>query len=298
MNIMEYKNRHIEMLNIFKTISNNIKENKEDLEIDDYYKFLISYFYDIYDKLSNNEWHNYSDLIFIDKFNKLIYEDKLFQCIYQLEYVRLYNILKDKFINLSIENIKLLLCVPYDFQDLTIQEYNKIIKYLSNFFIKNDINSETSFKNKVNKLIDCVDCMRKGYDPVSILFEEKEEIENLNVGIITIDRIYEYYIDQAYRLRDLTNNLPSEEVISNIQKIKQIDKKYYNKFVELVRFCDFISENLIENLNNMSSIVEIFMRFSKIDEVDIDELKRLLSYKIVNNYNIQELEELYERKIK
>ena len=130
--VVQFINVHSKILEMFKKIENDVIENEEELKNDKYYIYLVNYFYEVYNKLKDNKWNSSNDLKFINKFNCLIKEDKLFECINELEYVRLYDMLKEKFVNLDEQSINLLIYIPYEFQDLNKKEYEQIIRYLSN----------------------------------------------------------------------------------------------------------------------------------------------------------------------
>ncbi len=76
----------------------------------------------------------------------------------------------------------------------------------------------------------------------------------------------------------------------------------YNKFVILMRFSQSISKNLIENLENISDCIDIILYYKdKIDKINIEVLKQLLIYKIINKFDMSEINiyyEISERKIK
>lgn len=76
----------------------------------------------------------------------------------------------------------------------------------------------------------------------------------------------------------------------------------YNKFVILMRFSQSISKNLIENLENISDCIDIIFYYKdKIDKINIEVLKQLLIYKIINKFDMSKINiyyEISERKIK
>ena len=302
--VVQFINVHSKILEMFKKIENDVIENEEELKNNKYYIYLVNYFYEVYNKLKDNKWNSSNDLKFINKFNCLIKEDKLFECINELEYVRLYDMLKEKLVNLDEQSINLLIYIPYEFQDLNKKEYEQIIRYLSNKIIKDNINKEKDFKRKKDKIIDYVELYKNGYNLIEIALEDKnnEHIDNLDTGILSADRIYNYYINQAYNLKKLTNDVPNEYIINNIKKIKKLDNVCYNKFVILMRFSQSISKNLIENLENISHCIDIIFYYKyKIDKINIEVLKQLLIYKIINKFDMSEIDvyyEISERKIK
>ena len=302
--VVQFINVHSKILEMFKKIENDVIENEEELKNNKYYIYLVNYFYEVYNKLKDNKWNSSNDLKFINKFNCLIKEDKLFECINELEYVRLYDMLKEKLVNLDEQSINLLIYIPYEFQDLNKKEYEQIIKYLLNKIIKDNINKEKDFKRKKDKIIDYVELYKNGYNLIEIALEDKnnEHIDNLDTGILSADRIYNYYINQAYNLKKLTNDVPNEYIINNIKKIKKLDNVCYNKFVILMRFSQSISKNLIENLENISDCIDIIFYYKyKIDKINIEVLKQLLIYKIINKFDMSEIDvyyEISERKIK
>lgn len=69
-----------------------------------------------------------------------------------------------------------------------------------------------------------------------------------------------------------------------------------------MRFSQSISKNLIENLENISDCIDIILYYKdKIDKINIEVLKQLLIYKIINKFDMSEINiyyEISERKIK
>ena len=123
----------------------------------------------------------------------------------------------------------------------------------------------------------------------------------LDSGIITIDRIYNFYSYEVMVLKSLSPNIINDE-ISNIIEMIPLIKKYnninQNKYIELTKTIRNSAPNLIENIKNVSSLTSIFLTFDKkIDGIDLKMLEIMLFDKIINQKSIEDIKKDYERKI-
>ena len=116
----------------------------------------------------------------------------------------IYDKLKKELTDLSEEQIRLLISSTSIFDDLDDSMYKNIVKCFSNSLIMKDLNEPMDFQNRVNKLVDYIECIQMGEDPINVSLEnlnkDKEVYVNedrLDSGIFTIDRIYKYYINQV-----------------------------------------------------------------------------------------------------
>ena len=264
---------------------------------------LISYFYEVYNKVKNNSYNNVSTTKFLTKFNSITDEkDKTDKLINSLEYIRLYDILKGNLFKAGDEIVKLMLYLPWEF-DIDKEFFNNVIKYFQNDTMKKSINEETDRTKKVNKFLEYCDVIEKGYNPILMCNDSKEKTEEISLdkGIMTIDRIYNYYINQANSLRSITENVPSDEILNELEKIlliKKFNNKIQNKFILIARNIDSNCNALIDKLNCISSLVIIFLHFKdKLDIMDINILESMVLYKTMNEASIENVEEIYERKM-
>ena len=244
------KKIHKEMLNIFNDIhkyihsQNMISTSNEDIVE------LINDFNAIYDKLKKDEWNNPSDIIFLKKINNVTKNDvKLREYLNKMEYIKIYDILKKELTDLSEEQIRLLISSTSIFDDLDDSMYKNIVKCFSNSLIMKDLNEPTDFQNRVNKLVDYIECIQMGEDPINVSLEnlnkDKEVYANedgLDSGIFTIDRIYKYYINQVNNLSQILDVELGVKTIININRIKYIKKLNQStqmKFIELIKMIKF-----------------------------------------------------------
>lgn len=264
---------------------------------------LISYFYEVYNKVKNNSYNNVSTTKFLIKFNSITDEkDKTDKLINSLEYIRLYDILKGNLFKADDEIVKLMLYLPWEF-DIDKEFFNNVIKYFQNDTMKKSINEETDRTKKVNKFLEYCDVIEKGYNPILMCNDSKEKTEEISLdrGIMTIDRIYNYYMNQANSLRNITENVPSDEILNELEKIlliKKFNNKIQNKFILIARNIGSNCNALIDKLNCISSLVIIFLHFKdKLDIMDINILESMVLYKTMNETSIENVEEIYERKM-
>ena len=299
------KKIHKEMLNIFNDIhkyihsQNMISTSNEDIVE------LINDFNAIYDKLKKDEWNNPSDIIFLKKINNVTKNDvKLREYLNKMEYIKIYDILKKELTDLSEEQIRLLISSTSIFDDLDDSMYKNIVKCFSNSLIMKDLNEPTDFQNRVNKLVDYIECIQMGEDPINVSLEnlnkDKEVYANedrLDSGIFTIDRIYKYYINQVNNLSQILDvELGVKTIISinRIKYIKKLNQSTQMKFIELIKMIKNIKLGLINEIEGISNLVEIFDHFKdEIDKIEIDTLKNLFSFMFINKLNINEIDDYY-----
>lgn len=299
------KKIHKEMLNIFNDIhkyihsQNMINTSNEDIVE------LINDFNAIYDKLKKDEWNNPSDIIFLKKISNVTKSDvKLREYLNKMEYIKIYNILKKELTDLSEEQIRLLISSTSIFDDLDDSMYKNIVKCFSNSLIMKDLNEPMDFQNRVNKLVDYIECIQMGEDPINVSLEnlnkDKEAYVNedrLDSGIFTIDRIYKYYINQVNNLSQILDVELGVKTIININRIKYIKKLNQStqmKFIELIKIIKNIKLGLINEIEGISNLVEIFDHFKdEIDKIEIDTLKNLFSFMFINKLNINEIDDYY-----
>lgn len=299
------KKIHKEMLNIFNDIhkyihsQNMISTSNEDIVE------LINDFNAIYDELKKDEWNNPSDIIFLKKINNVTKSDvKLREYLNKMEYIKIYYILKKELTDLSEEQIRLLISSTSIFDDLDDSMYKNIVKCFSNSLIMKDLNEPTDFQNRVNKLVDYIECIQMGEDPINVSLEnlnkDKEVYANedgLSSGIFTIDRIYKYYINQVNNLSQILDVELGVKTIININRIKYIKKLNQStqmKFIELIKMIKNIKLGLINEIEGISNLVEIFDHFKdEIDKIEIDTLKNLFSFMFINKLNINEIDDYY-----
>ena len=299
------KKIHKEMLNIFNDIhkyihsQNMINTSNEDIVE------LINDFNAIYDELKKDEWNNPSDIIFLKKINNVTKSDvKLREYLNKMEYIKIYYILKKELTDLSEEQIRLLISSTSIFDDLDDSMYKNIVKCFSNSLIMKDLNEPMDFQNRVNKLVDYIECIQMGEDPINVSLEnlnkDKEVYVNedrLDSGIFTIDRIYKYYINQVNNLSQILDVDLVVKTIININRIKYIKKLNQStqmKFIELIKMIKNIKLGLINEIEGISNLVEIFDHFKdEIDKIEIDTLKNLFSFMFINKLNINEIDDYY-----
>ena len=299
------KKIHKEMLNIFNDIhkyihsQNMINTSNEDIVE------LINDFNAIYDELKKDEWNNPSDIIFLKKINNVTKSDvKLREYLNKMEYIKIYYILKKELTDLSEEQIRLLISSTSIFDDLDDSMYKNIVKCFSNSLIMKDLNEPMDFQNRVNKLVDYIECIQMGEDPINVSLEnlnkDKEVYVNedrLDSGIFTIDRIYKYYINQVNNLSQILDVELGVKTIININRIKYIKKLNQStqmKFRERIKMIKNIKLGLINEIEGISNLVEIFDHFKdEIDKIEIDTLKNLFSFMFINKLNINEIDDYY-----
>ena len=294
---VENFNNNNKIISLFNEINKSIEDMKiknKDI-IDDYIINLFKYFDIVFKKVSINKWKYVNYEKFIEKFKLFLHNDDFVNLLYCIEFIKIYDVVGSRLLNLSDEYLKLFVKSISIYEDLDISLYKKIYEYLSLQIIKNIIDKKDTFKNKLNTVINIIELIECGYDPITINMLENnciEELDNLDIGIITIDRIYNYYINQVTGLINLNNNIISKNIVNNINKIlliKSYSNMAQNKFIELIKEIRKCSKSLIEQLTLISNLIEIFLYLDKkIEKISIDSLYSILfDKKAINDDTIK-----------
>lgn len=215
----------------------------------------------------------------------------------------MYDLLKEDIFKVKDEYINIFLYIPDSFLDVQKKSYEELIRCLSNKKIIEILDKKETKNEKKYEIFDYVECILDGENPIefALLPNDEEKLDTLDSGIITIDRIYNFYSYEVMVLKSLSPNIINDE-ISNIIEMIPLIKKYnninQNKYIELTKTIRNSAPNLIENIKNVSSLTSIFLTFDKkIDEIDLKMLEIMLFDKIINQKSIEQIKKDYERKI-
>lgn len=248
-------------------------------------------------------WSNRSDNQFVNRFEAITSSDNDEQkYINELEFISLYDLLKDDLYKIKEEYISVLLYTYTLFEKVSKTEYKKLIECLSNEQIISKLDKKTTDGEREAEIFDYFECIMNGINPTAeVLYVDENENQSntLNNWILTIDKIYNFYIEQAIFLKSY--DIINEDVLGDISKILLI-KKYSNKnqikFIELSKIVKEISLNLLQNIENIISLTNIFLSFDKeIDNISLDTLEKMLIDKIMPKKNIDEIKQAHERKM-
>lgn len=290
-------------LEIFNNVAKKKDLRKRISSYEVHYQDLLTNFDKIYDKLQKGLWSNRSDNQFVNGFEAITSSDNDEQkYINELEFISLYDLLKDDLYKIKEEYISVLLYTYTLFEKVSKTEYKKLIECLSNEQIISKLDKKTTDGEREAEIFDYFECIMNGINPTAeVLFVDENENQSntLNNGILTIDKIYNFYIEQAIFLKSY--DILNENVLSDISKILLI-KKYSNKnqikFIELSKIVKEISLNLLQNIENIISLTNIFLSFDKeIDNISLDTLEKMLIDKIMPKKNIDEIKQAHERKM-
>lgn len=290
-------------LEIFNNVAKKKDLRKRISSYEVHYQDLLTNFDKIYDKLQKGLWSNRSDNQFVNGFEAITSSDNDEQkYINELEFISLYDLLKDDLYKIKEEYISVLLYTYTLFEKVSKTEYKKLIECLSNEQIISKLDKKTTDGEREAEIFDYFECIMNGINPTAeVLFVDENENQSntLNNGILTIDKIYNFYIEQAIFLKSY--DILNENVLSDISKILFI-KKYSNKnqikFIELSKIVKEISLNLLQNIENIISLTNIFLSFDKeIDNISLDTLEKMLIDKIMPKKNIDEIKQAHERKM-
>lgn len=290
-------------LEIFNNVAKKKDLRKRISSYEVHYQDLLTNFDKIYDKLQKGLWSNRSDNQFVNGFEAITSSDNdELKYINELEFISLYDLLKDDLYKIKEEYISVLLYTYTLFEKVSKTEYKKLIECLSNEQIISKLDKKTTDGEREAEIFDYFECIMNGINPTAeVLFVDENENQSntLNNWILTIDKIYNFYIEQAIFLKSY--DIINEDVLSDISKILLI-KKYSNKnqikFIELSKIVKEISTNLLQNIENIISLTNIFLSFDKeIDNISLDTLEKMLIDKIMPKKNIDEIKQAHERKM-
>lgn len=290
-------------LEIFNNVAKKKDLRKRISSYEVHYQDLLTNFDKIYDKLQKGLWSNRSDNQFVNGFEAITSSDNDEQkYINELEFISLYDLLKDDLFKIKEEYISVLLYTYTLFEKVSKTEYKKLIECLSNKQIISKLDEKTTDGERETEIFDYLECIMNGINPTAeVLYVDENENQSntLNNWILTIDKIYNFYIEQAIFLKSY--DIINEDVLSDISKILLI-KKYSNKnqikFIELSKIVKEISTNLLQNIENIISLTNIFLSFDKeIDNISLDTLEKMLIDKIMPKKNIDEIKQAHERKM-
>lgn len=290
-------------LEIFNNVAKKKDLRKRISSYEVHYQELLTNFDKIYDKLQKGLWSNRSDNQFVNGFEAITSSDNDEQkYINELEFISLYDLLKDDLYKIKEEYISVLLYTYTLFEKVSKTEYKKLIECLSNEQIISKLDKKTTDGEREAEIFDYFECIMNGINPTAeVLYVDENENQSntLNNWILTIDKIYNFYIEQAIFLKSY--DIINEDVLSDISKILLI-KKYSNKnqikFIELSKIVKEISTNLLQNIENIISLTNIFLSFDKeIDNISLDTLEKMLIDKIMPKKNIDEIKQAHERKM-
>lgn len=296
-NIIYFKSKNEiknELIKIFNNIDNYIINNNFNEDI-------IKNFYNVYNKLRKDEWNDPLNVIFLEKFDKITKENDDFNKIMiELKYIELYDKLKKNLIILNNEEIRLIILATLKFNNLDDLIYQEIAKCFLNNMIQKDINISKNTKEKVCKVIDYIECIQNGENPIMIALNNHNNhySKEIETKTDTIDNIYNYYLTQLDGISQFRVDL-NINIIININKIKNIKKlslSTQNKFINLTNTIKKLNVGILKEIDGISNLVEIFLHFkNEIDKIDIKLLETLFSYMYINKMSINEIDDFYRR---
>ena len=284
------------------------RKNKDEIE-DSLFEldFLERSLYTVMAKLEQNGWKNentkrkfldhYSYLFDTYEFNMNFVFHELYLVLITDIYPRiLYN--ENKYVASVINGI-----------DLDIHENHEDINYIKDFL--EVLNNQTIIKavmsddEKLNddNIYDIITSYKEGKDIATIVsyFNEAEDIEVLDNGIITIDRIQNYYLFQTELLFTTLNNSDIEEknniidynsyinTFNEITSINFYPEKYKTIYIDIIIKNINSNKSDIERLKFARALTEIYYENEEsIGTLDYDDILLLTnSKKELNDENMK-----------
>ena len=145
---------------------------------------------------------------------------------------------------------------------------NKIIDDVQKPIIKNVFNNYD--EDQSYKMIDIVDGISSGIDLITVSnwYKDEKELENdsysLKNGILTIDRIYNYYIEQEY-YNYLFKKLALEQHNEDTKKLEQ-EHNYNTSILNKILLLNSYSES--DKLKYIDTIRKINSNYALEEQID------------------------------
>ena len=237
-------------------------------------KYLENYIRELSLKIENKNWKSKTvEERFIDTYDyfKEIKDDELWKvfCISELIYFTDINssILDE---NKDYTNL-ILVALDTNMEEIGIKSkevINKVISDVEKPIIKNVFNSYD--EDKSYKMIDIVDGLSSGIDLITVSnwYKDEKELENdsysLKNGILTIDRIYNYYIEQEY-YNYLFKKLALEQHNEDTKKLEQ-EHNYNTSILNKILLLNSYSES--DKLKYIDTIRKINSNYALEEQID------------------------------
>lgn len=237
-------------------------------------KYLENYIRELSLKIENKNWKSKTvEERFIDTYDyfKEIKDDELWKvfCISELIYFTDINssILDE---NKDYTNL-ILVALDTNMEEIGIKSkevINKVISDVEKPIIKNIFNNYD--EDQSYKMIDIVDGISSGIDLITVSnwYKDEKELENnlysLKNGILTIDRIYNYYIEQEY-YNYLFKKLALEQHNEDTKKLEQ-EHNYNVSILNKILLLNSYSES--DKLKYIDTIRKINSNYALEEQID------------------------------
>lgn len=176
-------------------------------------------------------------------------------------------------------------------KQLKLRDKNKvksILKNITNPILKDKFNAKDDFD--LAKMNDIIGGLALGYNPllISALYDtDYPEDDNLEEGILTLERIKNYYLSQEelrfyydIEYSDMDEALKKHYIIENILKyipfINTFSEKYKRIYLNIAK--EIISKHNIDvEINDIVRLTSIYLEMEKqIEEFDIEDIKHYI----------------------
>ena len=237
-------------------------------------KYLENYIRELSLKIENKNWKSKTvEERFIDTYDyfKEIKDDELWKvfCISELIY---FTDINSSILDENKDYTDLILvALDTNMEEIGIKSkevINKVISDVEKPIIKNVFNSYD--EDKSYKMIDIVDGISSGIDLITVSnwYKDEKELENdsysLKNGILTIDRIYNYYIEQEY-YNYLFKKLALEQHNEDTKKLEQ-EHNYNVSILNKILLLNSYSES--DKLKYIDTIRKINSNYALEEQID------------------------------
>lgn len=298
------KKKLIEEFNkIEQKINTFIKDNGDD--IDNKFKELYIRFMQ-FKKRANEELFltDSQSERFLNTYKEICYdEDEFYECYRILEYINIVGLFKNRVLSKESSFIKILIDSIASYDDITIKDYNKVIPILLNKKIEELLKMQDPKIKKKDKMIDYIDQILNGYNLLEIYSYEIEkgntDFDDLSAGIMTIDRIYNFYVYILEAINSIKENcIKNGNMIYKMILINSFSNESQLKFINIIKKIKKYNQGLVVQLKFICILVEIYLKLGKkIENYSEDNILTILSYSAINKIEVDESIDIVNKKL-
>lgn len=184
------------------------------------------------------------------------------------------------------------------------KDVKKKLIILTSPIIKKLVLSDEEIYNKSN-IIDIITMIDKGYSIPDIIstFKETDELEediNLDKGIITIEKIHDFYKFQNNMYISLMENSNRKaddmyykfyDSLGYLYSINHFDDDKKLNFIYLVNDMRSKNKGIQEELKFVSYLSDIYKRYKEhLDDLGMNNIKFLVYYRMINECEMEDLD--------
>ena len=296
--IKALKNMIRDAKKIRKKNYNEIEESLFELD------YLEGYIYNICLKIEKNGWKSKeTKMKFLDHYSYLhneyefnsnfLFQEMVLALITDLNSKIIFN--DNEYVGGIVNEIDNYI---FENREVNIKKIGNSLSVLNNYSIKKTIQSDDKMYISSN-IADVIDCVDQNYSIERILeiFKESNEIDNLDNGIITLDRIQNYckfHTDLLFKIAESNENSDEKkllgkyedynEVFNEIYALKHYKEKQKNVYIDMVINNIQSNESLINKLKFLRALTEVYLDYEElVNKLDYEHILAMVYFKKLKN---------------